>query len=369
MSESKSSAPGLSILLSAAILAGIMGWTGRGIAERNDAAQNQGECTEAPVRSEPITAGGTGMGTFYSLKVNGEYPGGQEALARDAEQTIRRIEKEISTFDRTSELSKFNSYQGTGRFEVSRDTAIMVAETMRLGKSIGGATDITVFPLVDLWGFGPDKKPEGFVPDDASIEKAKALLGLDRLHVIMDAGRYYLQKDFPELHVDLSTVGEGYGADRFAELMDRKGVKNYLVQIAGASRSRGISPSGRPWRIAINGPQRGEDVAMETIVPQEMAVSTAGSYRNYFEKDGKRFSHAIDPVTGRPIEHRTVSVTVIAPTGLETDALDTGLLVLGADRALEYAEKAGLPIYCIVKDESGKFVSRYSSAFAKYLAD
>ena len=367
MSESKSSAPGISILLSAAILAGIMGWTGRGIADHNDGAQ-QPSGQEAAARTEPITAGGTGMGTFYSLKVNGDYPGGQEALARDSEEIVRRIEKEISTFDRNSELSKFNSYQGTGRFEVSRDTAIMVAETMRLGKSIGGATDITVFPLVDLWGFGPDKKPEGFVPDDASIEKAKALLGLDRLHVIMDAGRYYLQKDFPELHVDLSTVGEGYGADRFAELMDRKGVGNYLVQIAGASRSRGLSPSGRPWRIAINGPQRGEDTAMETIVPQEMAVSTAGSYRNYFEKDGKRFSHAIDPVTGRPIDHRTVSVTVIAPTALETDALDTGLLVLGVDRALDYAEKTGLPIYCIGKDRNGEFVSRYSSAFKKYLA-
>ena len=178
MSESKSSAPGISILLSAAILAGIMGWTGRGIADHNDGAQ-QPSGQEAAARTEPITAGGTGMGTFYSLKVNGDYPGGQEALARDSEEIVRRIEKEISTFDRNSELSKFNSYQGTGRFEVSRDTAIMVAETMRLGKSIGGATDITVFPLVDLWGFGPDKKPEGFVPDDASIAKAKALLGLD----------------------------------------------------------------------------------------------------------------------------------------------------------------------------------------------
>ena len=168
------------------------------------------------------------------------------------------------------------------------------------------------------------------------------------------------------MRVDLATIGEGFAADELSRMLDEAGVKNYLVHVAGAMRTRGFNPSGAPWKIAIEQPRDLLGSPASYIDIHNRAVSTAGSYRNYFEKDGQRYSHAIDPRTGMPIRHNTVSVTVIGDSATYTDAMDTGLLVLGADEALKYADEHQVAIYCLIKTSEG-FAARWSKAFEKYM--
>lgn len=161
------------------------------------------------------------------------------------------------------------------------------------------------------------------------------------------------KKDLPDLYVDLSTVGEGYAADHLARLMEQEGIARYLVSVGGALNSRGMNAEGHPWRVAIQKPTDRENAVQAIVDINGHGISTSGSYRNYYELDGKRLSHVIDPQTGRPIEHNLVSVTVIAPTALEADGWDTGLMVLGPEKAKEVVRREGLAVYMIVKEGEG----------------
>ena len=165
--------------------------------------------------------------------------------------------------------------------------------------------------------------------------------------------------------MDLSTLGEGYAADQVAAWLDGRGIKNYMVEIAGALRLKGHNGQGELWRIAVEKPGDELGQVQNVLTPGDNGISTAGSYRNYYELDGQRFSHIIDPATGKPLTHKLVSVTVIAPSALYTDALDTGLMVMGADKALIFANEHNLPIYTLTKTDDG-FKVRFSRAFAAY---
>ncbi len=160
-------------------------------------------------------------------------------------------------------------------------------------------------------------------------------------------------KDLPDLYVDLSTVGEGYAADHLARLMEQEGIARYLVSVGGALSSRGMNAQGQPWRVAIQKPTDRENAVQAIVDINGHGISTSGSYRNYYELDGKRISHVIDPQTGRPIEHNLVSVTVIAPTALEADGWDTGLMVLGTQKAQEVVRREGLAVFMIMKEGEG----------------
>lgn len=306
------------------------------------------------------------FGTSFGITIVGDYPGGEDGLNHDALLILNRINKEISTFDKDSEIYKFNESQTTDPFDISDDTANMIVESMRIGKLLNGIMDITVGPLVDLWGFGHVKKENGYIPTDVEIEETKKIVGLDKIHLVFNYRGSTIQKDYPQMRIDLATIGEGYAADQLAKHMDDMGIQNYLVHVAGAMRTKGFNAKGEPWKIAIEQPNDTIGGVNTLIDIRNRAISTAGSYRNYFEKDGVRYSHAIDPATGKPITHNTVSVTVIGDTATFTDAIDTGLLVMGADEALKFANDRNLAIYCIVKTNEG-FKARYSRAFRNYL--
>lgn len=194
----------------------------------------------------------------------------------------------------------------------------------------------------------------------------KAKTGLQHLTVINQSHQQYLQKDLPDLYVDLSTVGEGYAADHLARLMEQEGISRYLVSVGGALNSRGMNGAGQPWRVAIQKPTDKENAVQAVVDINGHGISTSGSYRNYYELDGKRLSHVIDPQTGRPIEHNLVSVTVIAPTALEADAWDTGLMVLGPEKAKEVVRREGLAVYMITK-EGDSFKTWMSPQFKSFL--
>ncbi|MEC5341180.1 FAD:protein FMN transferase ApbE [Brenneria populi] len=316
--------------------------------------------------SRPLmTIEGKTMGTFYSVKISGEQKEGKELLQREIDTLLEQANNEISTYRQDSTLSKFNQYRGNEPQPISNGTADIILAAQRIGRATGGAMDITVGPLVNLWGFGPQKQPTQ-IPSQQQIDATRQKIGLSHLKLVSDERGEWIQKDLPDLYVDLSTLGEGYGADLLAQLMAKKGITNYLVSVGGAISSRGVNAEGMPWRVAIQKPTDRENAMQAAVNLQGYGISTSGSYRNYFERDGQRYSHVIDPATGRPITHQLVSVTVIAPTALEADGWDTGLMVLGREKALALAQRQGLAVYLISKTEKG-FQAEMTPQFQSFL--
>ncbi|AHJ77322.1 FAD:protein FMN transferase ApbE [Kosakonia sacchari] len=316
-------------------------------------------------KAQPTVLEGKTMGTFWRVSVVDMSPQQAQSLQQKIQTQLDADDHLMSTWKDDSALMRFNHSTSTEPWPVSAAMADIVTTSLRVGEKTDGAMDITVGPLVNLWGFGPDKQPVN-TPSQAQIDAAKARTGLAHLTVINRAGEQFLQKDLPDLFVDLSTVGEGYAADHLAALMEREGIARYLVSVGGALASRGMNAQGQPWRVAIQKPTDRENVAQAVVDINGHGISTSGSYRNYYELDGKRISHIIDPRSGRPIQHALVSVTVIAPTALEADAWDTGLMVLGTEQAKEVVKREGLAVFMIIKDGDG-FRTWMSPQFSAFL--
>lgn len=310
---------------------------------------------------------GKTMGTFWRVSAIDLSAARAEELRGKIQAQLDGDDQLMSTYKNDSALMRFNQSKSTSPWPVSEAMADIVTESLRVGYKTNGAMDITVGPLVNLWGFGPNKQPVK-TPDQAQIDDARAQTGLQHLSVINQSGQQYLQKDIPDLFVDLSTVGEGYAADHLARLMAEEGISRYLVSVGGALVSRGMNASDKPWRVAIQKPTDEQNAVQAILDINGHGISTSGSYRNYYELDGKRISHVIDPQTGRPITHNLVSVTVISPTALEADAWDTGLMVLGTEKAKEVVRQQGMAVYMITREGEG-FKTWMSPQFASFLVN
>ncbi|PLK60952.1 FAD:protein FMN transferase ApbE [Klebsiella quasipneumoniae] len=321
--------------------------------------------TPATPASTATVLDGKTMGTFWRVSVIGVDEAKAQALRAKVQAQLDADDRLLSTWKNDSALMRFNHAADTRPWPVSEAMADIVTLSLRIGAKTDGAMDITVGPLVNLWGFGPDKQPVA-TPDAQAIAAAKARTGLQHLQVINQSGRQFLQKDIPDLFVDLSTVGEGYAADHLARLMEQEGISRYLVSVGGALVSRGMNGEGKPWRVAIQKPTDRENAVQAIVDINGHGISTSGSYRNYYELEGKRISHVIDPQTGQPITHKLVSVTVIAPTALEADGWDTGLMVLGPEKAQQVVREQGLAVYMIVKEGEG-FKTWMSPQFRTFL--
>lgn len=325
-------------------------------------------CNDEKVQNQDpeIKISGQTMGTFFSVTLPKGYKNGQESLVNKAHEAFSVVINAISTFDSKSELSKFNALENTSKFEISDYLASNVEECIYQAHKIEDAMDITVGPLVNLWGFGPDGR-HNKKPSNSDILKAKENVGYDKFAIYHENGKAYLQKKLPGVKLDMSTVGEGMGADLLASELDKELINDYLIAVAGAIRTKGLNKKGQNWVVGIEDP-KGNGV-FERVCPKGMAMSTAGSYRNFFiNKDNNKFySHIIDPKTAAPVAHQTVSVTVIGKSATQTDALDTGLLVLGAKKAIEFGNKHNVAVYAIEIDENGKAQKSYSKAFEPYL--
>ncbi|WP_186367154.1 FAD:protein FMN transferase [Yersinia vastinensis] len=313
---------------------------------------------------EQINLEGKTMGTTYSIKyVSDSSAPSPEKLQQEIDRELEQVNDQMSTYRPHSELSLFNKSQAVDTpFPVSAATAKVVREAIRINRLTDGALDVTVGPLVNLWGFGPQGRPN-VVPTDAEIAKRQEWVGIDKLAVKRGA----LVKRIPELYVDLSAIAKGYGVDVVAEYLETQNINNYMVDIGGEVRTRGNNGENKPWRIAIEKPVAGSaQSAQEIIEPGRMAIATSGDYRNYFEQEGVRYSHTIDPETGRPINHRLVSITVLDPSCMTADGLSTGLGVLGPERGMALANLLGIPVLMIVKTDKG-FEEHHSESFKSYL--
>ncbi|AOM40948.1 FAD:protein FMN transferase [Xenorhabdus hominickii] len=308
---------------------------------------------------------GQTMGTYYSVKyVADSSASSPENLQKEIDRRLEEVNDQMSTYRPNSELSRFNQSREVNKpFPVSAATAKVVKEAIRINQLTEGALDVTVGPLVNLWGFGPEGRVTK-APTDEELAIRRAWTGIGNLSV---AGNN-LVKSIPELYVDLSSIAKGYGVDVVTEYLESQNIKNYMVDIGGEVRTLGQNGKGSPWRIAIEKPSDSgmTQSAQEIIEPGNMSIATSGDYRNYFEQNGVRYSHTIDPKTSRPIMHNLVSITVIASTCMSADGFSTGLDVLGPEKGMELAEKLNIPVFMIVKTKEG-FEERSSTAFKAYL--
>ena len=282
-------------------------------------------------------------------------------MQQGIDEKLKQLNQEMSTYINDSELSTFNQSSSLAPVSVSPGLARVLEEAIRLGKLSEGALDVTVGPLVNLWGFGPEYRPET-VPSDELLAQTKARVGLDKL--VFEQGM--LSKSIPNLYVDLSTIAKGYGVDLVAEFIEANGINNYLVEIGGEMRLKGFKHTGELWHVAIEKPLTNERAVHQIIIPKDNAVATSGDYRIYFEADGQRFSHIIDPKIGKPINHKLVSVTVIHPSSMTADGLSTAMMVMGEEKALAFAEENDLAVYIIAKTDHG-FVEQSTVKFMQYL--
>lgn len=315
-------------------------------------------CTPAP---QQISVSGETMGTTYHIRYVTANPNhSPERVKERVDAVLEQVNSQMSTYDPNSELSLFNQRKTTEPVVISRSLETVVRRALEIGEETDGLLDVTVGPLVNLWGFGPLGRPEQ-VPTEQQLLEVRDQVGYQYLTV----ENHQLTKAVPDLYVDLSTIAKGYGVDRVAILMEQMEIRNYLVEIGGEMRMRGTKPGEQPWRIAVEQPVALDRAVQRIIEPGNNAVATSGDYRNYFEEDGVRYSHIIDPRTGYPIQHNLVSVTVISETCMDADAYATALTVMGAEQALEFANQKGLAVLLVTR-ENDQFKEYTSTAFKRF---
>lgn len=297
---------------------------------------------------ELVLAGNT-MGTQFSVRLVAAVPDA-ELLEDQIRASLDGVDVMMSTYKPESELSKFNASFSTDWYAVSAEFCASVEQALELSEMTGGAFDITVAPLVNLWGFGPDDMIDE-PPADEAIEALLARVGYRHLHA--DCERLALRKDLPELMLDMSACGKGLAVDEVAALLNAQGIENYLVEVGGEIRLRGHNVKGELWAIGVERPLTNERKPHTIVHLSDTALATSGDYRNFFEAGGQLYSHTIDTTTGRPVTHTLASVTVIDPSGYRADALATALLVMGPKRGMDFAVREGIAALFLSRDETG----------------
>lgn len=309
---------------------------------------------------------GSTMGTTFSVQVVGTRDGvDRDDLKGDIQAVLDEVESSMSTYMPESELSRFNALTTSDWIAVSARLCGVIEEATALGRLSGGAFDITVGPLVNLWGFGPGgsiSEP----PDPEQVAALRELVGSDKLHT--DCSRPAVRKDAGNLQVDLSAYAKGYGVDQVAELLDRNGIGDYLVEIGGEVRARGSNGRDVSWSIGVEAPQRDSRSVARIVRLDDAAMATSGDYRIYFESAGTFYSHTIDPRTGYPVSHNAAAVTVVADTTAFADGMATALLVLGPDEGLKLAERQDIAALFQLRVEDA-IEERMSTRFARELAE
>ncbi|HSX71750.1 MAG TPA: FAD:protein FMN transferase [Pseudomonas sp.] len=303
--------------------------------------------------------GGPTMGSHYSLKyLAGEGTPSPQALKAEVDGLLAEVDAQMSTWRADSDLSQFNRLPAGS----CRAMPASVLELVRFGETLSGksegAFDLTLEPLLDLWGFGPKSRGEA-VPSAEQIAAVQSNVG--HRHLRIEGTQ--LCKD-AAVEVDLNSVAAGYTVDRIAARLAELGVSSYLLDVTGELRAAGRKPDGSPWRIAIEAPRDDRQVAQKVLELDGVGVSTSGDYRNYFERDGRRYSHTLDPRSGAPISHRLASVTVVDSSTLRADGLSTLLMVLGPENGYAFAEREAIAAFFVTRTDRG-FATRATPAFER----
>ena len=311
-----------------------------------------------------VRLSGETMGTTFNITAIGDDLD-QEALAASVDAALAAVNASMSNWDPNSEVSRFAKSDSTDPQPISPEFAKVIAAANQVHAQSGGLFDVTLGPLIQLWGFG-SREPADPIPSDADIAVAQEAVGQARL-LTLDEAALTLAKGRPDTQVFLAAIAKGYGIDAVAAVVAEAGADSYMVEIGGDLVTRGTNPDGNAWSIGIETPEPGTQGSIELVVPvRDMGLATSGDYRNFFTHDGKRYSHIIDPNTGRPITHLTTSATVLAEDAMMADAWATAMLALGAERGLQVAEDHDVAVFFISRGETQgdtTYITAQSAAF------
>lgn len=322
-------------------------------------------CGEVPGARRRVSLRGATMGTTYAVTLVDPPPRTEpEALRAEIARVLSGIDARMSTYRTDSEVSRFNALRTTEWFPVSADTLAVVAAGLSTGRVSSGGFDITVGPAVDRWGFGPSGRRTAV----RTVEQDRLRSVIDYRWIQASPARGAIRKTHGDAAIDLSGIAKGFAVDRIAALLTASGIANFLVEIGGEFRARGVNPGGRPWALGVEKPVAGEIAIHRVIGLIDGALATSGDYRQWFARDGRRFSHIIDPRTGGPVAGNLTSVSVAAGTAMAADALSTALMVLGLKDGWALARRERIAALFITRVPGG-FADRASPEFARYLAD
>ncbi len=310
--------------------------------------------TEPPAR--PLggvvhALGGQTMGTTWSVKLTAQPAADLPGLTATVQRALDAVVAQMSPWEPLSALSRYNRAPAGSWTRLPAETVRVLRRAIQIAEATGGAFDPTLGALTELWGFGP-RPFSGEPPPRDAVETARADGGWKRLTLDGDA---LFQPG--GLRLDLNGIAKGFGVDQAAAALERSGVKSYLVEVGGELRGTGAKPDGQPWWVELERPPqmaRAANDALRTVVALHgLSVATSGDYRRFFDHDGRRYAHTLDPATGAPSVHGMVSVTVLAKTCMDADAWATALTVMGPDAALAFAAAHALPALIISRAPDG----------------
>lgn len=299
-------------------------------------------------------------GTYYSATYL--QPKGVD-LQQKLEQRMREFEMSLSPFNKQSIIARINQNDNSVRTDKYFET--MYAMAKQVSERTDGAFDITVAPLVNAWGFGFGNRERDKTPDVAAI---LPYVGFRKIRL----ENHRLIKNDPRIMLDASAIAKGYSSDIMAQLLEENGCKNYMIEIGGEVKCKGLNPKGEKWKIGINKPVDDEtntkNEIQSIVAITDVGLATSGNYRQFYYLGDKKCSHTIDPRTGYPVNHSLLSATVIAPTCMQADAYATAFMVIGKEKAMEICESTpGMECLLIYSDEKGEYRIIYSGGFDRYL--
>ena len=323
-----------------------------------------GGCENNTGKPRQLLIQGQTMGTSYTVKVSdaGVLPFA-DSIRSDVENILAAVNSSMSTYLPDSELSKINRAEAKQWLDVSSQLYEILLASARIATQTSGYFDITVGPLVNLWGFGPGDDT-GQIPGDEEIRHILEYTGMDKVQLRESPGAIW--KNHKEVYVDLSASAKGYAVDKLGEYLVSRGLDNFLVEIGGEILAHGHNEKNQAWMIGIERPSRHDRKVQRAIALVDIAMATSGDYRNYRKINGNYYSHSIDPHNGWPVQHQLASVTVLHPSATDADALATGFLVMGKDKAMEIALQDQLAVLFIERD-GDDFIESYTPAMGKYL--
>lgn len=308
---------------------------------------------------------GSTMGTQYSIMI-ADHPGkaiSEKGLKRGVDDLLAIINEQMSTYISDSEISRFNQSESLLPFPVSAEHFAVAQLAREISRETKGAFEPTVSPLVDLWGFGPKAVPTR-IPTAEHLTEAKKHVGIEYLRLDNTGDKYTFSKLKPWVQLDFSAIAKGYAVDLISSYLVKAGHRNHMVEIGGEIRVSGEKSPNQLWTIGIEKPEGESRTSLRKLTITNNSIATSGSYRNYFEEGGKRYSHTIDPRTGMPIDHNMISVTVIAASCGVADAYATAFMVMGPRATIEFANKKNLAVYALIKDQT-TIKPRMSESFEK----
>lgn len=322
----------------------------------------------APGELPMVVFSGPTMGTQYSVKAVSAEPleaATQRELANRIAEALASVNGKMSTYLPDSELSLFNAAETTEAFPVSSETVYVLSHAQYISEVTDGAFDITVGPLVNAWGFGPDGRVSP--PTEGDLTALRERVGYEKLTI--DVSAETVRKRRADVYCDLSAIAKGYAVDQVARILSSYDLEGYMVEVGGEVYADGTNPQGEGWRIGIEQPDTGERKARRVISLSGQSMATSGDYRNFYTADGARVSHMIDPRTGAPVRHALASVTVISTQCLFADAYATALMVMGPEEGYRFAEKIGLVALFIIRTEDSGYEERTTNGFAGMFVD